>query len=136
MKNSIIKAALIVSIGATASYALSAQWLDDGNVVHTTQTQSTITSRSTSTTQANQVTLATGETVTITGGVYVKSTNPDAVVLWATQSGYEAKKDRYIKGAVHIQTPANESIAVANAVAQLEGVTTAAPKYARALIAK
>jgi hypothetical protein len=136
MKNYFIKITLAVTTIGTLSCATSEKWLDDGDVVHTVETNTLSKTKNTTSTVENQVTLGTGETVTLIGGVYVKAKNPDSIVTWANESGYKAKKDKYIKGAVHIETTPEVSIYVANQVAKLDDVTTSAPKYRRTLITK
>lgn len=142
MKNYLIKTALFVLLGGAFASANSLKWLDDGEIVETIETKvlnennSSLQSKTISLKQKNRVTLGTGQTVTLIGGVYVKGNNRDAIVEWANDNGYDAKKDKYIDNAVHIETSASESIKVANDVAKIKGVTTAAPKYRRDLIAK
>jgi len=82
------------------------------------------------------VTLATGEEVVLTGGVYVKAENTSVVLAWAMVNNYIALESPYITGAIDVQTTPEESIEVANVIAGLEGVTTAAPKYRRPVVAK
>jgi len=136
IKNYVIKIALTLTISGASLYATTAKWLDDGEIVNTVEKNISIEKTSNTSKPENKVTLATGETVTLTGGVYVKAKNPQSIVDWANESGYDAVKDRYIKNAVHIKTTAEASIDVANQISKLDGVTTSAPNYRRVLIAK
>jgi hypothetical protein len=126
--------------GLSLASATTVSWLDGGSVVNTLESKeinSTVTKSVSSTkTDKSKVTLATGEEINLTGGVYVKVDKSEAVLKWAKNNGYEAKEDKYTKGAVHIVTTVEQSILVANAIANLEGVTTAAPKFRRKLIRK
>ena len=123
----------VISIGC--ANAETVKWLDDGSVVHTIDSEDTVAKRSASSDNLT-VTLASGQDVVLTGGVYVKAEDTSKVLAWALTNGYVALEDKYIKGAVTIQTTPVQSIAVANAVAEIEGVTTAAPKYRTKLVPK
>ena len=124
----------VFSIGCVN--AETVKWLDDGNVVSTIDSEETLAKRSTDSTENLTVTLATGQEVTLTGGVYVKTDNVAGVLAWALTNGYVALEEEYVAGAITIQTTPGQSVSVANAVAELEGVTTAAPKYKSKLVTK
>jgi len=136
IKNNVIKITLTLALTGTSLYATTVTWLDNGDIVHTVERNVSMKKESNSSNVENKITLATGETVTLTGGVYVKAKNPQSIIEWANESGYDATKDKYIKNAVHIITTPEVSIDVANKVAKLDGVTTSAPNYRRALVTK
>lgn len=136
IKNNVIKITLTLALTGTSLYATTVTWLDNGDIVHTVERNVSMKKESNSSNVENKITLATGETVTLTGGVYVKAKNPQSIIEWANESGYDATKDKYIKNAVHIITTPEVSIDVANKVAKLDGVTTSAPNYRRVLVTK
>lgn len=124
-------------IGLSIAYANS--WLDDGATVHSSDSNHTkVKSKSLDTKNSSElkIILATGVEVILTGGVYVKAEEPEDILAWAQANGYTATKDKYIKNAVHIESTAPKSIELANLVAKLEGVSTAAPKYRKILVSK
>ena len=135
---------LTVWMGSSHLSAETISWLDGGSVVHTTEPKELNSSLeqpvSKSVTReskvVNEVKLATGEAIILIGGVYAKAKDPDGILDWAGANGYEAVEDKYTKGAVHIETSIEQSLSVAKAISQLEGVTTSAPKFKRKLISK
>lgn len=139
MKTYFLSTALLI-VGLGLNTACAATWLDDGATVKTVSPKennnSNIKTKNATLKDSNQVTLGTGEKVVLIGGVYVKAKDPDSIVDWAQANGYEARKDKYTKNAVHITTTAAESITVANVIAKLDNVTTAAPKYRQELVTK
>ena len=122
----------VFSIGC--ANAETVKWLDDGNVVSTIDSEETLAKRSTDSTENLIVTLATGQEVTLTGDVYVQTDDVAGVLAWALTNGYVALEEEYVAGAITIQTTPGQSVSVANAVAEIEGVTTAAPKYKSKLV--
>lgn len=141
---------------AFADNATPVSWLDDGATVSatvyqtevdvqatsesatTSSAQATTASKTTTTEETEHVTitLSTNTTATLTGNVYVEAENPALVLAWAQANGYIALESPYITNAITVETTAAESINVANQIAEIEGVTTAAPRYQRKLIAK
>lgn len=132
-----------VLAGFSLASATTISWLDGGSVVNTAEPKETNTTVAKSVSSnvktledKSKVTLATGEEINLTGGVYVKVDKPVVVLEWAKSNGYEAKEDKHTKGAIHIITTMEQSISVANEIAKLDGVTTSAPKFRRKLISK
>lgn len=129
--------------GFSLASATTVSWLDGGSVVNTIEpketnsTESQVVSKSVVEVEIqDKVTLATGEEITLTGGVYVKTEDIESILKWAETNGYEARVDEYTEGAIHIETTVEQSISIANSISRLEGVTTSAPKFQRKLIAK
>ena len=127
-------------LATSCASAEPVKWLEDGADMHATTTEISQRKQETAGDAAEipkvTVTLATGQEVILTGGVYVKTQNTAAVLAWAMTNNYIALESPYISGAINVQTTPEESIAVANAIAQLDGVTTAAPKYRMPVVAK
>lgn len=111
----------------TMAHAESVSWLEDGDSV--VATDNGVVTKSVNGTTQPQVTLSTGQLVTLLGSVYVKAEDTHEVTAWALNNGYVATIDPYIDNAVHVEVDASQSIAVANQIAQLKGVITAAPRY-------
>lgn len=116
-------------------------WKERGNIVSATtdstvsETENVVVARSTDS-EKPTITLPTGKVVTLTGGVYVKSKDTAVVLAWALENGYTATKDEYSSDVVHIEAAPEDSISIANKVATLEVVTTAAPNYSTPKVLK
>lgn len=127
-------------LSASCVSAEPVKWLEDGSAMHATTSEAplnrTDATANSDTEQDVVVTLATGQDVILTGGVYVKTENTAAVLAWAMSNDYIALESPYIPGAIEVETTAEDSIAVANQIAELEGVNTAAPKYRKPLVPK
>lgn len=125
---------MVVSSLSSVLHAESVSWLEDESTVSATNTG--VMAKSLNGTNQPSVTLATGQQVALLGNVYVKADDTHTVLTWALNNGYVAYVDTYIQGAVHIEVAADQSIEVAAQVAQLQGVTTAAPRYKAAVVHK
>ena len=128
-------------LSASCASAEPVKWLEDGSDMHATAPEVTSQKRLDGTDGDTQtakptVTLATGQEVVLTGGVYVKADDTSVVLAWAVTNDYIALEHPYISGAIDVQTTAEESITVANMIAELAGVTTAAPKYRKPVVPK
>lgn len=136
MKKYLFPALVTTLLVSSCIAAENVKWLERGNVKSATITDTNV-SKSTDAPAAEKiVTLATGQKVVLTGGVYVKSGDTAKVLEWASANNYIALEDKYIAGAIHITAPAEESINVANMISQIDGVTTAAPKYRAPVVPK
>lgn len=126
----------------TSSYAQPITWLEAGHSVYAEaqETNTTLEKHSKHTKTQNsaktedkafEVKLATGNKATVVGGVYVKTSEVQIVLDWASENGYIAKEHQVIKGAVKVKTTPSQAIEVATKIAKLSGVTTAAPTLAK-----
>ena len=115
-------------LGSCALQADEVKWLESGSVIHATQDSRPAKSARDGTVK-QQVTLSTGVVATLTGGVYAKAEDTSVVLAWALENNYLAFEDEFIPNAINIQTTPEQSLDVADAVAKLEGVTTAMPNY-------
>lgn len=129
MKSLLLLVVLGMSSTVTVAKAESVSWLEGGYTVNATEDETSVAKANGDNNAPLQVTLAAGQTVSLLGNVYVKADDTLVVLKWALDQGYIAYTDQYIENIVHIEVAAADSIAVANQVAQLKGVTTAAPRY-------
>lgn len=148
MKKRILKTTLLLSlVMITNACATPTTWLDGGSKVNANIQESNSSKTSELDTKINksldksndepfEVTLATGAKTIIIGGVYVKTKKVQTVLDWAQKNGYTAIEHTFIDGAINITTTPSQAIEVANQIAQLEGVSTAAPKQSKKLIKK
>ena len=139
MKFFIMLITLSVVSASCSVYANQVSWKERGNTVSATAVSTPITSAldlngvaaksSTIVEDKPTITLATGQTATLTGGVFVQTTDVSTALSWATENGHIASEDQYSSDVVHIESSPEESMAIANAVAEVPGVSTAAPNY-------
>lgn len=133
-KSHISLIALSSLLSLAAAQAAEIQWLEGGNTVNASQ--SDIQAKGNDTDNPVEATLATGVVVTLSGGVYVKADDTNVVLAWAQANNYVAEEDQFIPNAINVQTIPEQSITVANAIAELDGVTTAMPNYRAPLVPK
>ena len=88
------------------------------------------------TTKRQTIRLRTGQVATLTGGVFIKTDDVDGLLVWAKKNGYEATKDRYSSGTVHIASSPADSIAIAKVVVKVPGVSKAEPNYSVPMVKK
>lgn len=130
MKITLIYSMLAMSVVGCAN-AESVSWKERGNTVSASAGSSAKSGSAAkpSAKPVHMIKLSTGQMARLTGGVYVKAKDPYAVLAWAVENGHTAKKDAFSSDVVHIESAPSESVALANVVGKLDGVTTAAPNY-------
>lgn len=133
MKKHILTSLLLGAMVSGNAIANNLTWLESGSTVHASPVSdpSAASARNKPDAAATPVLvkLATGQTVRLSGGVYVKAKDPSLVVAWAQSMGLVATEDNAIEGAVLVETTPEQSIGIAAQLAQVEGVSTAAPRY-------